>query len=756
MTMQFTQATVDDFSGGITDYILAAKPNQSAAIQNLLITPNKKLESSPGSQIYDALMYQIPPGVQRVCGLFSSILPELLINSARQLWRPNVSAFQEFLGPTSNPAFSVGTVSDLPAFSEWNEHIFATNTAFASPIKMYKDGSGNWQTRTAGLPKLASAPTVTSTGGTGSNYIYAFLYHYSYVVGTTNFEDFGTTTLVPLTNSGAPNSNTVNITGIPVLANSTTGNYDTTVITVYIYRTTNNGSTYYKIGQVTNGTTTYNDTASDSVAQTGTLLYTNSGILDNDTPPLAKYITIVNGVAYYGNIKSGTQIFKNRVQQSVQNDPDSCPSALFIDLLDEITGLSSYNDNPIVFTRNHVYRLNGQYTQLGQGQVTYEDITKTIGCVSHQSIVQTRYGVFWAGNDGFYWTDGFNFQKISDSINERYKTYVSTTTSKARIWGTYDTKDNKVNWAVTSDTSSPDNDSLITLDLRWGIRPDSSFTTRVNGSNFSPTALCFYAGQLIRGDRRGYLFKHDAQYTTDPAVDTTTAATAWNTAGIVPLYLSIVSHLGFPQVRKWTTKALLTMNNISNVSVQMSSINDNSTVAAMMKEIRYRGNVLWGDPTIFWGSATPNWADFSLIEEMRKFPAQFLRCSYKQMQITQAFTIVYNSDALSTATVTASTKKAVLTDNAISWPTDAKDYFISFANDNYTANYQIITRNSNSQITFLDPLSLAPNSAQKWVIRGYPKGEVFSIVSYTIYFSPLTSQSYKTYRKEQDSNGGNS
>jgi len=291
--------------------------------------------------------------------------------------------------------------------------------------------------------------------------------------------------------------------------------------------------------------------------------------------------------------------------------------------------------------------------------------------------------------------------------------------------------------------------------LRWGITATSSFTTRTNGTNFAPTAISFYNGQLIRGDRRGYIFKHDASYTTDPAIDTLTVATAWNTAGIIPLYQSIVSNLGLPMVRKWATKMLLTMNNISNVSVQISSINDNSGVQALLKEIRYRGNVLWGDPNIFWGAEVPNWADFALVENMRNFPATFLRCSYKQIQITQAFTIVYNSDSIVSANVVPGAKTATLTDAAFSWPTDAKDYYISFANDNYTQNYQIVTRNSATLITFLDPLGLAPSGVQKWVIRGYPKGEVFSIVSYVVYFAPLTDQSYKTYRLEQDSSGGN-
>lgn len=758
--MNFTEMKVDDFSGGITDYVLAAQPNQSAVIENLLINPNKKLESAPGSQIYDAAMYIVPVGGNpRVCGIFASLLPELLINSARQIWRPNVSAFQELVGPSSNPAFSVGTTSSFPAFSDWNTHVFATNSLYAAPIKMYIDGSGVWQTRTAGMPALATAPSVVSSGGVGvSNYLYAFLNHYTYNVGTTTFEDFGTTKLVPLVNVNAPNVSTVNITAIPVIANGATGNYDTASanLRVYIYRTLNNGSVYYKVGDVANGTTVFNDSMSDATAILQTTIYTTAGILDNDTPPLAKYITIVNGVAYYGNIQSGSQIFKNRVQQSVQNDPDSCPVGLFVDLNDEVTGLSSYNDNPLVFTKGHAYRLNGQYSQLGQGQVTFEDITKTIGCLSHLSIVQTRYGVFWAGDDGFYWTDGFQFKKVSDSINERYKLFVSDTTRSGRIVGTYDKKDNRVYWAVTADPSSSDNDSFAILDLRWGINDASSFTTRVNGAAFAPTALAFYAGQLIRGDRRGFILKHDANYNTDPSIDTTIAPSSWTTKAIIPNYSSIVSSLGYSQVRKWVSKILLTMENVTNASVQINSINDNSSAIKPLKEIRYRGNVLWGDPFLVWGADTPQWSFFNLIENMRRFPANGLRCSYKQIQITQSFTNIYKSDDTSTAAVDRGTKKATLTNVTFSWPSDSQDYYISFDSDGYTQNYQIQSRTSATVLTLLDPLSSLPTSTCKWVIRGYPKGEIFKIISYVIYFAPMTDQSYKYYRTGQDDTGTNS
>ena len=824
MPLSNQQLVVGDFSGGITDYTLDAQPNQSAELENFVINQNKKLITVPGSDIFNSLYPQIPDGNARITGLFKTVTPNLFVNSGRKIWYPGVSAWTALTGPSGNVAFEAGTTASFMSSSEWNDHTYATNSEYSRPIKIFRNGAGVEQVRTAGLPDLASSPavvstvaatvtftvtaanatagavyqaangsqftvsttitagttlTTTSTGavpasgtltkvsGTGdttinftavtsplNNYVYAFHYFYQYTVGTTQYEDYGPVTYVARTNVPAVTATvTASVSGIPVLSNGSTLNYETTVVKVFIYRTINNGLTLYKIGEVTNGTTTFVDNFADGGITTNLLLYSNGGTLDYDPPPLCKYVHIVNGVAYYANIKEGSEFFRNQIRQSIQGDPDSCPIGLTVDVLEEIVGLSSYTDNPLVFTNKRVYRLNGQYDELGQGQVTFEDITKTVGCMSHSSIVQTRYGVFWAGDDGFYWTDGFNFKKVSDSINERYKSLVSSNTRKSRMYAAYDTTENKIHWAVTYDNSATDNDAFFTLDLRWGISENCTFTTRSNGDAFSPTAIIFYQGDLIRADRRGYLFKHSSSYTTDPDVNPLAPYSQWTRKTIIPRYVSTIFNFGMPMVRKWVPKMLLSMQNVTNVSVQIRSINDDSSAAKDLLEIRYRGNVLWGDPEPLWGDELPYWSFFNLIEEMRRFPAKSLRCSFKQIEITQAFTIIYNSDTLGTGTVNSTAKTVTITGTL---PTEIADYFIYFETDGYTKGYEIVSRDSNTQLTYLDPTTLQPSGSNvKYVIKGYPKGEIFNILSYILYYAPLTDQSFKTYRTEQDSSGGN-
>jgi hypothetical protein len=203
-----------------------------------------------------------------------------------------------------------------------------------------------------------------------------------------------------------------------------------------------------------------------------------------------------------------------------------------------------------------------------------------------------------------------------------------------------------------------------------------------------------------------------------------------------------------------------------------------------------------------------------------------MRCSFKQIEITQSYTNIYNSDTFGVATTNSVTKVAAISAN---WPADSVDYYITFNTDNYIKQYLITGTSSSTtlfnlsptasatagavyqaangnlytvsstisggstlntvatgvapvsgvlnkisgigdltitftsmvfspgQLTYLDPLSSQPTgTGVQWLIKGYPKGEVFNILSYVLYYAPLTDQSYRTYRTEQDSTGANS
>jgi hypothetical protein len=757
---------IADFSGGITDYPFDAALTQAEELDNFVINPNQKALMRPGSQIYSVGMAQVPDGVARISNLTTVATDDIFYATVGQkVYHPNAgdTAWVEVQAPGANPAFNAGSLSSIPSFAEWNRQLFGVNDAYAKPIKIFKNSVNTPIVRTAGLPAPAT-PTVVPGAAGANSYIYTFVRRVEYTVQDTEFADLSATVQVQILNSAAPDATPVPITNIPVLVNSGGTAYDTATLKVDIYRTTSGGNVAYKIGTVTNGTTTFNDNFADTAIVLNETVYTTGGTLDYDEPPLARYIHIMNGRAYYLDIKEGTQLFRNRVRQSIQDDPDSCPEDFFLDLREVCTGISSFNSNVIIFGESKVFRVDGYFDELGRGGMTYEEISKVTGCVSHSSIVQTRDGVLFFGNDGVYWTDGFVVKKISDSINERYKAFVSDPAFLNKITGVYDAIESRVVWSVQKDQASGDNDSCLVLDLRYPIREASTFTTWSNGDFFAPSALCVFRNQLLRADYRGFLFKHDSDYASDPRVDTLVTPEDWDLATIIWNYKSVAFNFGLPMVRKWVAQILTTIKNISAVSVLITSINDDSTVEDELKEIRFRDTCVWGQEEIIWDTDTIKWASFGLIEQRRRFPAGGLRCSYKQIRITNAYTNIFNSDAYGTVTIDRTAKTATLDDPTMSWPQNLIDYDLclqgSDTDPEYTAyNLPIAERVSDTVLLLLDPSnrlavewSTINFDDNKWIIKGKPKGEILHLMSYVLYYSPLTP-TQRTYQGTKSETG---
>jgi hypothetical protein len=742
---------INSFVGGITDHVFSQNLQKAAEMDNFVILSNQSIFTRPGSVIDDLVNGQIPAGVQRIgCMINYDSNEKLFIQSARKFYYRNPSAYTTLTGPSGNDVFSVGTTAASPSFSQWNRHIFVTNDEHPRPMKIFKDSGGVYRVRSSGLPALATPPTGAGTVGVNS-YVYALHYFYSYTVGTQTFQDAGPVTFVEVPAVNAPDVNAITISSIPVISNGATENFDTANIKVWIFRTINGGIDFYKVGEITNGTTSFIDNIADTVIIDNELVYINDGTLDNEPPPAAKYLHIVNNTGYYASLKEGTEFDEFTIQQSTPFDPDSCPGDFRDTVEDSITGLSSVQSIPVVFCKKHVYRIEGQFDQFGRGGMSHVRISDTAGCVSNLSIVQAEQNLFWAGNDGFYCSDGYKVQKISDDNNDNYKSLIANATLAKRIYGKFDEANRRIIWAVQKDSANLDNDSAWVLDLRWGVKPDSTFTTW-SGTSFAPTAFEFFNGLLYRADKRGYVFKHSEIYFTDPKIDTNEFVVDWVRETIIWSYKTLAMNFGSTFVRKWVPRMLLTATNQTNVSIQVTGFNDDGKFTRPLKEIRWRRNFIWGDPEFVWGTPGCVWNAEGLIEEWRRFPAKGLRLSYLQLQVTNSYTIITNSDTIGTATFNALTNQ-VLLDNAVQsdWPIEAVGYFISTAADNYVKQYEIITR-SNDTLEVLDPADDLPNGSLKWQISGYRKDEILNLLALSIHYANL-SKSQKTF--ESGDSGGN-
>lgn len=567
------------------------------------------------------------------------------------------------------------------------------------------------------------------------SYAYSFHYDYQYYVKDLLFEDLGPVIEVGSSDTTGVlktrliSAGPISIINLPILNNGLVANWDTSNIKIYIYRTSDGGTNFNLVGSVTNGTTTFVDTVQDGSLTSGQELYTTGGAVSNDPPPAAKYLHVVNGFGYYGDIRDDFDHVPNRVRQSIQDDIDSCPQTFFVDLPYAVQGISSVKELPLVFTKTGIYRLEGSFDELGRGSIKAVALSESIGLINNRSIVQIDYGLIFAGNDGFYFTDGYQLKKITEKWNITYQKLIQNESRKNRIYGTYDKSFQRCVWSACKD--GDENDTILVLHMRFDIE-NQCYTTWSGGTNFIPTAIVYFNNQLIRGSDTGYVFKHDFQYLSDPKIDITISPSLWAKKAIIFDMISPGFDGGTTRFRKWVTGVKVKARNVSNLSLAIFGYNDNKALKGTLTPIRNRSNLVWGDTSVTWGDTSYVWNLKGIIYEKRKFPGGTLRCGNKQVQFTNATVNIENSDTLGLATIDPVLKTITLVNTNNKWNADSVDFTISFLNDNYTQQFTI-TSLTNTVLTVSDSSSLLPIAGNyKWQTKGIPKNEKFELLNYEI------------------------
>lgn len=754
---------ISDFSGGITDQFVGTNPSMSQRLKNFQITVDKKPSVRPGSTLEGQtdLFCKIPGPVNHLIPAFTlSELPYKLStwNLAGRLYASDGTTHNEIVGPTGNPIFTQEHFdnSDQRFISDtYNSHTFITSGSFTQkPHKIFTDALGILQLRTAGLPTPVDNHAWSIAGTTPAhNYVYALGWKYTYLAGNRTFVDRG-----PLLRKFTPfQAPTNTLTGLPTLSNGATDNYDTAVLELEIYRTTDNGRVFFLVASVVNGTASYTDTTTDLALQDKETHYTTGGIPENDPPPISKFIHITErGIGLYGHVLDGTDESKNMFKQSIPYAPDKVPGIFNAELDEELTGISSYHGIPLLFSREHVYRGEGLFSETGQGGMVPRKIADSVGCISHNSIIQTPDGVFFAGVAGFYWTDGYSVRKISDGFNQTYQNAYGG--NVADISCAFDEVERQVYWNFPETSYS---DGLFVYHLRFQIRDASTFTTwggmtdpSVSLPNVYPPAfpdtvtrnfrakcLLNFNGRIYRGDDRGYAFYFVKNKKTDPRVDPSSDCGLWDTAAIMFDYRTVALNFGTDFIRKWTPKVITTLKNRGNIALTIQSDRDLESRPKPCREIKKISSFQWGNAGVLWGDPVIYTTELATFEEIRMLPVPGIRCSYRQLYYQNSFTVYQKSDNLGLATLDAVGNTLTLNNVLSVYPTDILDLYVSFPDPQgaYTNSYLIDSRTA-SVIHFQDPLNiLTVSGVTPWEIRGYPKGFVLEIQSVVVTYMMLAS-----------------
>lgn len=734
-----------DFSGGVTDYYLNCPATKSKVCDNLLITQTQnggKLKSRFGSKMFSSLDLTTKLGVNDVKRVNTSVSYRdfLYAQVGPKLFYFNTtsSSWTEVLGFSLQTAFLGATSSTYFTSASWGGHLLFANSLRQYPKKVFKKLDGSIKILEAGLPKLASAAVTSTPAPTGTFvWLYKFVYKQSYTDSDNiTYLDYGTPSASFQFKSSTATLPSVTLSNFPVLANASGDLFWTDNIKIEVFRTAANSSVYYSVGEFSNGVTTFADTVTDTILLTKPLLYTEGGILGNDRPPRSKLIHVNQDIAYYADIIDSTnQVFTNRIQQSVRGDVDSCPESFYLDVNDDIIGLSSTKSNVLLLCKNSIYRIDGYYDELGMGGMSAERISDTANCVSAQSVVQALDGVFWAGSEGIYFSDGFKVERLNIDFDKTYKTYVATNgvidfDKCKKIHGKYDKTKNRIWWAVQ--TGNVDVDTCYILDLNQGIGKNSSFTTATGGSSFSPTAIQFIGGDMVRFDRRGYALIHKDEYTSDLIIDETKTPSNFQDQEITYTYETSATDFGSAFSRKYVTGVTVSCESPTSLNLQITSNSDDGRVVSDLLPILNRNGVSWGEPDVYWGDSNYAWSVSGLINQKRRMPAGAMRCNFKSLKFSNAKVPIVNSDLAGNCTVDNDVNSATLVGTS-EWPLNSIGYYIAFESDGFSKEYLITSRTA-STVLFSDPLNTSPRGTYRWIVRGYPKGEVLSLLGFTVTF----------------------
>lgn len=710
-----------DFSGGITDFRFNTQSNYSEIMDNWQVLRDKSMECRWGFGFWDLNAIRIPTNVR--INRIEDVKDTLCFFSNGRVYY-NDSGFQEILGATGNKAFNNATADTQVDAIRYGDQFICVDDDYSFPQKLYRDENGILKIVNAGLPIVISDPVVTPTLAVGNSYLYAFVYEYFYRVGTTLFLDLGEPRYVTSDNSSDLSASTNEITDYLELTNGITRNYDVTNIRKRIYRTENNGTTFYLVDTIDNNVTTYTDSTSDTDLISGELLYTQGGVKPNDLPPQCKYIAASNNIVYYANIIESAETKPYRLRFSKEGDPDSVPDTFFEDFDADITGISSVDNKAVVFTDRETIALEGILDDVGRGTVTRRSIGD-IGCVSNGSIVTTQEFIYWFSTAGVYRTNGVTYEKLTSHLDESYQFITENDDKKRKIYGSYDNINQRVYWCVNF--GAPDNNRYFVYDEING-----GFTTWSSGEDFEPTSLIWKNQEMVRADADGYVFLHNETFFSDLIKSDTLAPSDWWNKAIPYSWKHIAWVMGDAERLKWLVKVNFVGRPETNVYLEPRTFKEGSLDYLALAPIKFNPLIKWGEPLTIWGQAANRWNSIDYLNEAKRFHRKGKRATHLQLALESAYVTIQQSvgNTDSYVIVDSVAKTISLFDPIIyKFDTIYEGYDMVINGNSYQ-----IQSGSETTIIVADDENTLVDGTYPYEIKGYPKQQRPQISDITVYF----------------------
>lgn len=199
---------------------------------------------------------------------------------------------------------------------------------------------------------------------------------------------------------------------------------------VIIYRTTNNGTVFYRCAETRASdllayVLVYDETQ-DTELETREILYTTGGVLQNDPAPIAKYSVSGGGRLFLAGLEVDEVAYSKKYLYG--------ESVTFSDLFrislatggsfdkSKISGLGYMDGKLFIFKEKSVYMVQGDGpNELGQNDsfTQPEIITGDVGCISHASIQVIPDGIIFQSDKGIWLLSrGLSFNYIGAGVDD--------------------------------------------------------------------------------------------------------------------------------------------------------------------------------------------------------------------------------------------------------------------------------------------------------------------------------------------------
>lgn len=909
MVIQTAEIQISDFSGGLVGDAKKAAGNQCLNLTNMLITPhgsaairygsapildsgytvrvagiyenNNEIYLTYNGDIYKIENDQSPPELGLVVGWVTSTIVNPIQYSVGDVVRygdyfylclsthtPNdfptdlaANKWREMYQKVKVPTPATPTVTQMYSSlgsnnvcgRKWRNHILLTGADGRRPHQLFTDDGGVRRNITCGLPYFTSAQkseiTISGSSGTGSKYLFGFVWSYTYKVGGVSYRKVSDVYTVQ---KEFANGVGIDFT-LPTMDNSQYGavdaHWDTANVKLEIYASASGQQELFLLDTKSNGTVSAPSyTIDNNTIVTKQALYTNGGLLEHNMPPICKDIQLINDTAYYLNITeelqdsftvtkwtattvylkdqyvsylsytykavdnhTSTSSFASdsahwqlvvptvkehkpyRVIQSIPSIPTSVNYDFFLDVDDEIVGGGVARGSLIVFTRTYIYRVDGQISANGSGSLRANVMSTSIGCLSRDSIVTTSDGVYFAGNDGLWFTDGVSFKELTGrdkSLEKKYRSLINTEANASRIYGTHEATNNNITWSMSSVDGASENDMWLVYDI------DKDSFSISNGETFYSSCTLYYKEDIYRGDDKGYIYRHNRNIFCDYArkdgltIEWEKNPIKWE---LRPAFFTSLND------RLWARSINVAVEAGRDLVVGLEAELISGRTHPMVP-IAYKSNNTWRDINSVWGDSFNLWKPSTVQTKRRRLPKGAARSRGLTVGLKAGEGILFVSDVLGEADVTYAvqndpTQLAIeLVGATAKWPKDCVGYKISLEKTNvadwlpnvvygradwvvyegvkyvseinnntsatfveaswYKFNYDVkhlITARSDTTLTVMGG-AVIPSSNMKWQISGIPKEQDVEIKSITYVYGKIGNEDNQ-FQTGQD--GGN-